>query len=64
MSKFRVQVQYADGDNWTAPYQWSEFEVEADSKLDAKLLAEQMAYTPQPGKPSHIQITGTITEPV
>ena len=60
MNRFRVKVEYADGDNWAGRRFTSEVEVEAENALQARLLGEQMAYTPQPGKPGHIQITRTV----
>lgn len=56
---FKVQVEYADGNNFSAPKQTSEVEVDAASEQEAKLIAQQMVQTPMPGKPEHIQITGT-----
>lgn len=63
MDVFRVRVEYADGDDFAAPRLTSHVEVEADCYLHAKLAAEQMVLTPMPGKPGHIQITGTYVEP-
>ncbi len=59
MRVWRVQVEYANGDDFTASRQMSEVEVEADTEMRARLLAQQMVSTPMLGKPSHIQITRT-----
>ena len=39
----------------------SRVHVEAGSKREARLVAEQLAYTPHAGKPEHIQIIGTLS---
>lgn len=62
MNAYRVRVEFADGDAWASPRQFSHVEVLAENPLSARLLAEQMAYTPQPGKPGHIQITSTTLD--
>lgn len=59
MEAFRFDVTYADGDDWSAPRQFSQVEVLAADALEARLAAEQMVYTPQPGKAGHVQITST-----
>lgn len=55
---WRVRVQYAHGDDFTRQ-QMSEVEVEARNRGEARLVGEQMAMTPHPGKPEHLQITRT-----
>lgn len=62
MNTFRVQVDFADGDNFDTVFT-SAVEVLADTALDARLLAEQLALTPQPGKPDHLQIIHTTIAP-
>ena len=57
--QFNVRVEYAHGHDWNAPRQSSEVSVLAQHEREAKLIAEQMAMIPQPGKHQHIQITHT-----
>jgi hypothetical protein len=55
MAVHRFRVHYADGDDFARTFS-SDVEVEGDSVRDAQLAATQLAYTPQPGKPEHLQI--------
>lgn len=59
MTRFRVEVVFADGDNWDAQRYASIVDVEAPSRAEARLVAEQLTYTPERGKPEHVQITST-----
>ena len=58
--EYKFLIEYVNGDNWKSPYFTSTVSVVAESYLEAKLMAEQLVYTPQPGKPEHIQITNTV----
>lgn len=58
MTVWRVLVEYADGDDWSAPRQWSHVEVAADDEREARLVGTQLALTPRREKPSHVQTTG------
>ena len=58
MGKYRVNVEYAHGDDFSQRFM-SDVEVDAPNETKARLYGEQMAYTPHPGKPDHMQITRT-----
>jgi hypothetical protein len=60
MTTYFVQVTLADGDDFAAPHVTSTISVLEASALKAKLLAEQLALTPHPGKPAHPQIVRTL----
>jgi hypothetical protein len=60
--EFDVLVTFADGDDFSAPHQFSQVCVIADSPIKARLAAEQMVMTPMLGKPAHIQIVGAKVE--
>ncbi len=55
--KHSFHVHFADGDDFTKTFTTA-VTVSAKSPRDAKLLATQMAMTPMPGKPEHMQFLG------
>lgn len=57
---FQFQITVADGDDFTNTFTSSVI-VDADSALDAQLLATQMVTIPMPGKPNHMQVVGIQT---
>lgn len=50
-------ITFADGDDFTKTFTSTVSVI--GTSFDARLVAEQMVYTPMPGKPDHIQIIKT-----